>query len=161
MISKKDIDNLYVWGKQTKFLTKDAPTVSGYTNKKIHHYWLKSTAKTVLIRKKLMSDNIFSIHQNEDILYSGYSVFDSGTELGPHKDPNIHREPYKRIQIPLYIPNKEKCYMVWNGKKVFWEEGIPQLFEVMDYIHEGYNFSDRPMEFLFVDVKKESQVEIK
>ena len=77
MISKKDIDNLYVWGKQTKFLTKAAPTVSGYTNKKIHHYWLKSTAKTVLIRKKLMSDNIFSIHQNEDILYSGYSFSNS------------------------------------------------------------------------------------
>ena len=34
-------------------------------------------------------------------------------------------------------------------------------FEVMDYIHEGYNFSDSPMEFLFVDVKKESQIEIK
>ena len=31
MISKKDIDKLYVWAKQTKFLTKDAPTVSGYT----------------------------------------------------------------------------------------------------------------------------------
>jgi aspartyl/asparaginyl beta-hydroxylase (cupin superfamily) len=161
MISKKDIDNLYVWAKQTKFLTKDAPTVSGYTNKKIHHYWLKSIAKTVLIRKKLMSDNIFLIYQNEDILYSGYSIFDSGTELGPHKDPNIYREPYKRIQIPVEIPDKDKCYMIWKGEKVTWEEGIPQVFEVMDYIHEGYNFSDGPMKFLFVDVKKESQIEIK
>ena len=54
------------------------------------HYWLKSIAKTVLIRKKLMSDNVFLIYQNEDILYSGYSIFDSGTELGPHKDPKVH-----------------------------------------------------------------------
>jgi aspartyl/asparaginyl beta-hydroxylase (cupin superfamily) len=108
-----------------------------------------------------MSDNVFLIYQNEDILYSGYSIFDSGTELGPHKDPNIYREPYKRIQIPVRIPDKDKCYMIWKDKKVTWEEGVPQVFEVMDYIHEGYNFSDSPMEFLFVDIRKESQMEIK
>ena len=32
--------------------------------------------------------------------------------------------------------------MVWNGKKVYWTEGEPQVYDVMDYVHEGYNLSD-------------------
>jgi len=67
---------------------------------------------------------------------------------------------YKRIQIPLEIPDQEKCYMIWQGQKVFWQEGIPQIYEVMDYVHEGANLSDAPMKFLFLDVKKETVVDI-
>ena len=51
--------------------------------------------------------------------------------------------------------------MIWKEEKIYWNEGEPQLFEVMDYIHEGYNLSDEPMKFLVVDVKKEAQVQIK
>jgi len=80
--------------------------------------------------------------------------FEENTELKPHRDPNLYREPYKRIQIPLVIPDTEKCYMIWKGKKVHWTEGESQVFEVMDVIHEGYNYSDKPMKFLFLDVKK-------
>ena len=44
--------------------------------------------------------------------------------------------------------------MVWKGKKVFWKEGTPQIYDVMDHIHEGYNLSDDIMMFLFVDIEK-------
>jgi aspartyl/asparaginyl beta-hydroxylase (cupin superfamily) len=159
-ITKKDLNSLYQWSSTANFLTRKAPTSEGYANKEIQYCWLKVVAKRLTIRKKLMTDEIFQIYKNNNILFSMYVVFDKNTKLGPHRDPNIYREPYKRIQIPIEIPDKDKCYMIWKGKKVHWEEGKPQLFEVMDYIHEGYNLSDKPMKFLFIDVKKSCEVEI-
>lgn len=160
MITQDHLQILYKWAKDTEFPTKSAPTTEGYCNKNIHHYWLKSISKTVLIRKKLMTDEIIKIHENKDILYSGYSLFESGTILKPHKDPNIYREPYKRIQIPLTIPDNEKCYMTWNNEIINWKEGVCQVYEVMNYIHDGGNLSDKSMEFLFVDVKIDCIVEV-
>ena len=80
-------------------------------------------------------------------------MFESGTELGPHKDPPVYDKKYRRIQIPLHIPS-EDCYMIWRGRKVFWKEGKPQIFDVMDYVHEGYNYSPDDMIFLFIDIVK-------
>ena len=159
MITSEELNTLYEWAKGTNFPTKRAPTTRGYCNKDIHHYWLKSAAKSVLLRKKLMTDEVIKIHQNEEILYSGYSLFDPGTVLKPHKDPDICREPYKRIQVPLRIPDVDKCYMTWCGQKIHWEEGICQVHNVMDVIHDGGNLSDKPMEFLFVDVRLDTIVE--
>jgi hypothetical protein len=34
------------------------------------------------------------------------------------------------------------------------------MYDVMDFIHEGYNLSDKPMTFLFVDVTRDCMVEI-
>lgn len=153
MITKEEINCLYQWAKNTKFPTKKAPTTEGYSNKNIHHYWIKSTAKAVLIRKKLMTDRIYEIHENNEILYSGYSLFDPGTILKPHKDPLIYREPYKRIQIPITIPEQNKCYMTWKDEKIYWEEGSYKIFDVVNNIHDGGNLSNKPMEILFVDVK--------
>lgn len=160
MLTKEELNKLYEWSKQTRFPLKKAPTTDGYCNKVIQHCWIKSTAKAVLIRKNLMPKDILKIFENEDILYSGYSVFESGTVLTPHKDPNIYREPYKRIQIPVFIPDKEKCYMTWSGNKIYWEEGTPQVFSVMHHIHDGANLSEKSMKMLFVDVKLDAEVEV-
>lgn len=159
MISSQDLHTLYEWAKKTKFPTKRAPTTRGYCNKDIHHYWLKSTAKSILIRKKLMSAEVIQIHQNTDILYSGYSLFEPGTVLKPHRDPDIYREPYKRIQVPLSIPEKDMCYMTWNNERILWEEGVCQVYDVLNVVHDGVNLSDKPMEFLFVDVRLDTMVE--
>jgi aspartyl/asparaginyl beta-hydroxylase (cupin superfamily) len=159
MITKEEIHHLYRWSKETTFPTKKAPTTEGYSNKNINHYWIKSVAKTVLIRKKLMTDKIIEIYENDEILYSGYSIFDPGTVLKPHRDPSIYREPYKRIQIPISIPEKEKCYMTWKDEKIYWEEGVHQVFDVVNNIHDGGNLSNKPMVILFVDVKLDTIVE--
>jgi len=159
MITQQDLKTLYKWAKEIDFPSKRAPTTRGYCNKDIHHYWLKSIAKSVLIRKKLMTEDIIWIHQKNEILYSGYSLFEPGTVLKPHKDPNIYREPYKRIQVPLSIPERDKCYMTWGGNRIYWEEGICQVYNVMHNVHDGANLSDKPMEFLFVDVRLDTIVE--
>ena len=160
MIKNSDLKILYNWAKQTSFPLKKAPTTEGYTNKDIYISWLKGVGKTVTIRKKLMTEEVYKIFENENILYATYSLFTEGTILKPHRDPNVYREPYKRIQVPLTIPNKEKCYMTWRGETIYWDEGVCQVFPVMDYIHDGGNLSDKPMEFLMIDVKKSCLVEI-
>ena len=62
MITKKDLRDLYEWGKQTKFPLKKAPTIDGYSNIDIDYYWVKSVKKTTIIRKinsKLKKDALF------------------------------------------------------------------------------------------------------
>jgi hypothetical protein len=168
MICKSDLNILYHWAKQCEFPMKTAPTVEGYSNKQISHCWIKAesidktgTKKVKYVRKKLIQDQkVIDIFDNSEILFVTVSLFDPGTILNKHKDPNVYRCPYKRIQIPLDIPDQEKCYMIWQDEKVFWAEGVPKVYEVMDYIHEGANLSDSPMRFLFLDVKKETIVDI-
>jgi hypothetical protein len=162
MITKNELNELFVWAKNSKLIMRKAPTADGYANKPISYCWIKGVGKTIMIRKNLIKNEIVEkIYENDDILFSMIASFDANTKLKPHRDPNIYREPYKRIQIPLEIPDNEKCYMIWKGKKIRWSGGEPQVFEVMDYIHEGYNLSNDSMKFLFIDVKKETQVEIK
>ena len=168
MICKSDLNILYHWAKQCEFPMKTAPTVEGYSNKQISHCWIKAesidktgTKKVKYVRKKLIQDQkVIDIFDNSEILFVTVSLFDPGTILNKHKDPNVYRCPYKRIQIPLDIPDQEKCYMIWQDEKVFWVEGVPKVYEVMDYIHEGANLSGAPMRFLFLDVKKETIVDI-
>ena len=160
MISAQDLHTLYEWAKKTKFPTnKKAPVTEGYCDVFVPHYWLKSTAKSIMIRKKLMTEEVKKIFQNTDILYSGYSLFEPGTVINPHKDPNIYREPYKRIQVPINIPDREKCYMTWDNKRILWDEGNCQVYDVLSVIHDCANLSDKPMEFLFVDVRLDTMVE--
>ena len=163
MITNLDITDLFNWAKNTEFPVKTAPTIEGYSNKSIDYYWIKSVKKSTLIREKLMTDKVRKIYDNDDILFSNYAIFYAGTILKPHKDPNILRYPYKRIQIPLTIPNKNECYMQWvdvKDGKVTWEEGVPQVCDVMNHLHEAFNKSDKPMEILFVDVKHDTEVVI-
>ena len=163
MITHLDLIELYNWAKDTEFPVKTAPTIEGYSNKSIDYYWIKSVKKSTLIREKLMTDRVREIYQNDDILFSNYAIFYAGTILKPHKDPNILRYPYKRIQIPLTIPDKKKCYMEWINIKdgiSEWEEGVPEVCDVMNHLHEAYNKSDKPMDILFVDVKHDTEVKI-
>ena len=161
MITKSDIKNLYKWAKDTEFPIKTAPTIEGYSNKSIDYYWIKSVKKSTLIREKLMTDSIREIYKNDDILFSNYTIFYAGTILKPHKDPDILREPYKRIQIPLEIPEVGKCTMKWiNGGKIIWEEDKPQVCNVMYDLHEASNLSEQDMSMLFVDVKLDTVVEL-
>ena len=162
MITKKDLRDLYEWGKQTKFPLKKAPTIDGYSNIDIDYYWVKSVKKTTIIRSKFMNDTVKKIYENDEILFSNYVIFYAGTKLTPHKDPKILRHPYKRIQIPLYVP-KGDCYMQWTEfkeEKIKWEEGVSQVCDVCNYTHEAYNNTSEPIEFLFVDVHKDTEVEL-
>ena len=158
MISKSDLIEIYNWASQVQFPLKKAPTSVGYSNKDIYICGLKFIRKNVNIRKTLMTDIVYNIMKKDEILYAVYSRFSGGTILRPHKVPDVYSDRYKRIQIPLNVT--KAFYMIWEGEKVYWENGVTQLFHVMDHIHEAYNLSDDTMEFLFVDVKVDTVVEL-
>ena len=161
MITKKELQELYLWGKNTKFPSKKAPTIEGYSNKDIDYYWIKSVKKSTIIRTKFMTDAIEKIYQNDEILFSNYVIFYAGTILRPHKDPDILRHPYKRIQIPLSVPDGD-CYMRWtkSGEKILWKEGVTEVCDVCKFVHEAFNNTTKPIEFLFLDVKLDTVVEL-
>ena len=161
MISKEQLQLLYKWGKDTSFPLKKAPTnIEGYSNRDIDYYWLKSVKKSTITRTKFMTDEIKKIYDNDEILFSNYVIFYEGTILRPHKAPDILRDPYKRVQIPLSVPDGD-CYMRWTktGDKIYWKEGVTEVCDVCKFVHEAFNNTPKPIEFLFLDVKLNTVVE--
>ena len=128
-----DLKYLYEWAAETEFPLRRAPTAVGYSNKDIYFCWLKAlTNNGGGVRESVVRDQrARDILKSDEILVATIALFESGTELGPHKDPPVYDKKYRRIQIPLHIPS-EDCYMIWRGRKVFWKEGKPQIFDVMD-----------------------------
>ena len=170
MISKTDLKNLYEWAKDKDFPLRRTITtrkpygtnkIESYCNKEIYSYPLKFGRRKVTIRESVMPQEIIDIFKDEDILYTVVSIFQSGTILKPHRDPHIYNFPYKRIQIPLDIPEVGKCTMRWiKGGTIVWEEGVPQVCNVMYDIHEASNLSDKDMFMMFLDVKMDTEVEL-
>ena len=158
MLTKDNLKQLYKWASQSKFPLKKAPTTVGYSNKDIYICGLKYIRKNINIRKSLMTESVYNIMKNDEILYAVYSRFSGGTILKPHKDPDVYSDRYKRVQIPLDVT--KDFYMVWKGENVYWENGVTQVYHVMDNIHSAFNNSDKTMEFLFIDVKLDTVVEI-
>ena len=173
MISKTDLVKIYEWAKHKDFPVRKT-SVSGYykrsygtdkiklySNKEIYSFPLKFGRKKPIIRESLIPKDIVDILKNEDILYTVVSVFQSGTILKPHRDPHIYKFPYKRIQIPLEIPEVGKCTMKWlKGGKIVWEEGVFQVCNVMHDVHEASNLSDKDMVIMMVDIKMDVEVEL-
>ena len=191
MITKKELNDLYEWGVTTvigntlerkseytghqdkKAISKlEKPFSEKKADKYIGRYrefgtymvtgnWLKMSRKITTIRKSAMPEHIYKIHQNPEILYSGYANLKPGYFIIPHKDPDVYSARYKRVQIPLYLPEKDKMYMTWeDGRKIYWEEGVSQVWHVMDHLHSGNNESDKPAKFLFLDVTLDAEVEV-
>ena len=158
MITKSDLREIYEWALTSKFPLKKAPTTVGYTNKDIYICGLKYIRKNVNIRRSMMTDTVYNIMKNDEILYAVYSRFEGGTILKPHKDPDVYSDRYKRVQIPLNVTRD--FYMMWKDRKIYWENGVTQVFEVMDNILQAFNNSDKTMEFLFLDVKISTKVEL-
>ena len=156
-MKKSDVDYLYEWAARTDFPLRRAPTAVGYSNKDIYFCWLKASKKSDgggTRRSVVRDERAAKILDSNEVILATVSLFEAGTKLGAHKDPPVYDKAYRRIQIPLYIPCTKCCYMVWKGKKVSWKEGEPQIYDVMDHVHEGYNLSDDSMMFLFVDIEK-------
>tara|TARA_Y100000589_G_scaffold117520_1_gene111442 strand:+ start:883 stop:1377 length:495 start_codon:yes stop_codon:yes gene_type:complete len=156
-MKKSDVDYLYEWAARTDFPLRRAPTAVGYSNKDIYFCWLKASKKSDgggTRRSVVRDERAAKILDSNEVILATVSLFEAGTKLGAHKDPPVYDKAYRRIQIPLYIPCTKCCYMVWKGKKVSWKEGEPQIYDVMDHVHEGYNLSDDDMMFLFVDIEK-------
>lgn len=155
MLTPEELNIIYDWGMTTELPYRSAPTAVGYSNKEIDMCWLKATKEDLaLIRKPIMDPEVIEILEKPEIIFATGALFYEGTVLGPHKDPNCYNGVrYSRIHIPLVV-DPEKCYMVWHGERVYWESGVFSQWDVQDHVHEAYNESDEPMEFIFLDIRK-------
>ena len=45
-----------------------------------------------------MTNEVYNIIKDDDILYAVYSIFAGGTILRPHKDPDVYSARYKRYK---------------------------------------------------------------
>ena len=54
------------------------------------------------------------------------------------------------------------CYMRWTitGDKIYWKEGVAEVCDVCKFVHEAFNNTPKPIEFLFLDVKLTTEVEL-
>jgi hypothetical protein len=161
MITNEELQIIYEWGMTTELPYRKAPTAVGYSNMDIYMSWLKGSRHRESgkgfhgVRSSVVDDQrVVDILDRDEVLFATGAYFLPGTELGPHRDPNVYQKKYSRIQIPLVV-DPDNCYMVWKGEKRYWESGKFERYDVMDHIHEGYNFSEDPMEFIFIDVIKE------
>ena len=68
---------------------------------------------------------------------------------------------FRRIQLPLKIPTGKKCYIEWldTKEKIYWEQSKIEIFNV-EKLHRGANESDESMEFLYIDVDPDIEVEL-
>ena len=119
-MKKSDIDYLYEWARAQDFPLRRAPTAVGYSNKDIYFCWLKAlTNNGGGVRESVVRDQrARDILNSDEILVATIALFESGTELGPHKDPPVYDKKYRRIQIPLHIPS-EDCYRYGEEEKFF------------------------------------------
>tara|TARA_A100001234_G_scaffold40787_1_gene33055 strand:- start:722 stop:1192 length:471 start_codon:yes stop_codon:yes gene_type:complete len=156
MITNEELQIVYEWGMTTELPYRKAPTAVGYSNMDIYMAWLVGQHDGwKCVRESFIDDQrVIDILSKDEVLFATGAYFLPGTELGPHKDPPVYDQKYSRIQIPLVV-DPDNCYMVWKGEKKYWESGKFERYDVMDHVHEGYNFSEDPMEFIFIDVIKE------
>ena len=91
-MKRSDVDYLYEWASKTDFPLRRAPTAVGYSNKDIYFCWLKAlTNNGGGVRRSVVEDQrVIEILDNPEILVSTIALFESGTKLGPHKDPPVY-----------------------------------------------------------------------
>ena len=90
-----------------------------------------------------------------------YLKYSAHVDAKPHKDFNLWGKDFLRIQIPLRIPQGNKCYIefIETGERFYWQEGKVEVFNV-EKLHQGKNDSDETMEFLYVDINPDTKVEL-
>ena len=74
MITRKNLDKLYDWATGSSSPLKKAPTSTNYSNKDIYICGLKFVRKNINIKKNLMTNEVYNIIKDDDILYAVYSI---------------------------------------------------------------------------------------
>ena len=100
-MKKSDVDYLYEWARTQDFPLRRAPTAVGYSNKDIYFCWLKAlTNNGGGVRESVVRDQrARDILNSDEILVATIALFESGTELGPHKDPPVYDKKLSLIHI--------------------------------------------------------------
>ena len=161
MITESDFQRLYKWSLKTDFPLKKEGITSNYMGYDILICYLKYGKKKIFYPHKSLSESIFDIIVRPEIYSLTYIQYPSKLKAKPHRDYNPYGKKFKRIQLPLKLPKGGKCYIEWleTNKRVYWEEGKVEIFNV-ENLHQGANESDEEMNFLYIDVHPDLEVEL-
>ena len=164
MISKSDLERLYKWSQKTIFPFKKENITSKYMGYEILICYLKYGKKKTFYPHKQLTESIFDIVVSPEIFSLSYIKYPPRLKSKPHRDYNPYEKEFKRIQLPVRIPDNnthKECYIEWidSGERVYWREGEIEVFNVEE-LHHGENRSNQPMEFLYVDVNSETIIEL-
>ena len=160
MITKLDLKRLYEWASTNNFPLKKEGITSKYMGYEILICYLKYGKKRIFYPHKTISEPVFDIAVRPEIYSLSYIKYPPKLKAKPHRDYNPYGKEFKRIQIPIKIPNSNECYIEWIDKneKVYWTEGKVEIFNVEE-LHQGANNSNESMEFLYVDINVDTKVE--
>ena len=164
MITKLDLQRLYEWASNTNFPLNKKVLNKNIWDDEIIICYLKYGKKRIFYPHKSISESVFDIAVKSEIFGLTYIQYPPKLKAKPHRDYNPYGKEFKRIQLPIKIPNNnknEECYIEWidRNKKVYWTEGKIEIFNVEE-LHQGANDSNETMEFLYIDVKLDAEVMI-
>ena len=164
MITELDLQRLYKWALNTNFPLNKKVLNKNIWDDEIFICYLKYGKKRIFYPHKFISESVFNIAVKPEIFGLTYIQYPPKLKAKPHRDYNPYGKEFKRIQLPIKIPNNNKnneCYIEWidKNKKVYWTEGKIEIFNVEE-LHQGANNSNETMEFLYIDVKLDAEVMI-
>ena len=161
MITQLDLQRLYEWASNTNFPLRKEGITSNHMGYEILICYLKYGKKKIFYPHKSLSESIFDILVKPEIYSLTYIQYPPKLIAKPHRDYNPYGKKFKRIQLPMKISKENKCFIEWidTNEKIYWEEGKVEIFNVEE-LHQGKNDSDETMEFIYVDVNPDTEVEV-
>ena len=164
MISKLDLQRLYEWASDTDFPLRNEVITSKYMGYGMKICHIKIGKKRKMYPNKNITQTVLDIFERDEIYGAYYLYYPPNMKAKPHVDYNPFKTNYLRLQIPVKIPNNNKnneCYIEWIETKeiVYWEQGKVELFDV-EKLHQGANDANESMEFLYVDIDPNTEVEL-
>ena len=161
MITKLDLQRLYEWASNTNFPLRKEGITSNHMGYEILICYLKYGKRKIFYPHKSLSESIFDILVKPEIYSLTYIQYPPKLIAKPHRDYNPYGKKFKRIQLPMKISKENKCFIEWidTNEKIYWEEGKVEIFNV-EKLHQGKNDSDETMEFIYVDVNPDTEVEV-
>ena len=122
MITKEQLTKLFYWGNRTTFPLRKEGITSKYMGYDVFVSYAKYGKNEKRYRKKLFDDDIYEIIKNDEIYGVAYLKYSAHVDAKPHKDFNLWGKDFLRIQIPLKIPQGNKCYIEFidTGERFYW-----------------------------------------
>tara|TARA_A100001391_G_C5050466_1_gene273308 strand:- start:381 stop:866 length:486 start_codon:yes stop_codon:yes gene_type:complete len=161
MITKSDIIVLENWAKSTRFPLRREGITSKYMKYDPSVCYIKFGKNKKVYRDKLITNEVKNIIEDDKIYGVAFITYPPKLVAKPHRDFNLWGKQFRRIQLPLKIPTGKKCYIEWldTKEKIYWVQSKIEIFNV-EKLHRGANESDESMEFLYIDVDPDIEVEL-
>lgn len=113
-------------------------------------FYLKWYGDTLPSAQRDCPKTVELLSQVPEVKAAMFAKLPAGGLLTPHRDPFPGS---LRYHLGLSTPNSDDCYILVDGCKHAWRDGVDVLFDET-FIHEAYNKTDQDRIILFCDVRR-------